>query len=128
MATATPAVPQLADALAERGIARGRPELAAILRGMERHELVESWPDPIRAGVARVMLSAVAARRLGLALAPKGDRWLPGVHTCYPPVPEVADRFADGAPLPGRMIGDRDAMPDAQAPETPSFPTASGAT
>jgi hypothetical protein len=52
-------------------------KLTPILTSLERAGLVERWPDPDRAGDVRVMLSARSLARLGLALAPRGDRWNP---------------------------------------------------
>lgn len=75
----TPAVAEIGAALASLDSPRERPGLVAILRGMERVGLVETWPDPARTGEVRVMLLAVALRRLGLALAPRGDRWQPAL-------------------------------------------------
>jgi hypothetical protein len=68
----TPTVARLASAL------RWPPEkLTPILSSLERAGLVERWSDPDRVGDARVMLSARSLARLGLALAPRGDRWNP---------------------------------------------------
>ena len=68
--TATPTVDQLAAA-----VTAAAAELAHALDALERAELVERWRDGPGPGSARVMLSERAARRLGLALAPGGDRW-----------------------------------------------------
>lgn len=80
--TATPTPGDLADAM-------GRPagELAPTLDWLADAELVERWPDPLRPGVSRLMLSAVAAARLGLTLAPAGDRWRPGTAPTGPGLP-----------------------------------------
>lgn len=51
------------------------PAVARYLPGMEREGLVETWADPGRAGETRAMLSAKAARALGLMLSASGDRW-----------------------------------------------------
>ena len=67
----TPTVSCLADAL---GWAPG--DVDRVLGVLERNGLVESWPDPIRASEARVMLSARAVARLGLVLSPRADRWI----------------------------------------------------
>ena len=69
----TPAVADLAAAL------QWPPaKLAAVLDAMERSDLVERWMDPDHRGKVRVMLSARSLLRLGLALAPRGDRWAVG--------------------------------------------------
>lgn len=80
--TATPTPDDLADAM-------GRPagELTPTLDWLADAELVERWPDPRRLGVVRLMLSAVAAARLGLTLAPTGDRWRPGKVPTGPGLP-----------------------------------------
>jgi DNA-binding IclR family transcriptional regulator len=51
--------------------------LRPIVRSLAGSGMVESWPDPDKAGSTRVMLSTRALRRIGLTLAPKGDRWNP---------------------------------------------------
>jgi DprA winged helix domain len=50
-------------------------QAAATLKSLEWSGLVESWPDPDCAGSVRVMLSAMALRRIGVTLAPSGDHW-----------------------------------------------------
>jgi DNA-binding IclR family transcriptional regulator len=58
-------------------------KLSPVLAAMRRSGLVETWDDPDRPGVSRVMFSARALARLGLVLAPRGDRWNPN----RPPTP-----------------------------------------
>ena len=65
----TPEVAELAAELGWTGL-----ELAPTLDAMERSGLIERWSE---AASIRVLLSAVALARLGLRLAPKGDRWNP---------------------------------------------------
>jgi hypothetical protein len=71
---ALPPTPEVADLAAELGWAVD--ELARVLDAMERCGLIERWRE---GATARVMLSAVALGRLGLRLAPRGDRWRPVV-------------------------------------------------
>jgi hypothetical protein len=68
----TPAVAELAAAV-------GWPaaKLAGVLDALGRSGLIERWPDTDDPGRVRVMLSARALARLGLVLAPRGDRWNP---------------------------------------------------
>jgi DNA-binding MarR family transcriptional regulator len=50
-------------------------QAAATLKSLEWSGLIERWPDPDHAGSVRVMLSAMAIRRIGVTLAPSGDHW-----------------------------------------------------
>ena len=76
LATATPTVEQLAASL-------GTPA-EALTPTLEAAELVEAWRDGHPRGSCRVMLSSVAAGRLGLAPAPGGEYWREAASTVGP--------------------------------------------
>jgi hypothetical protein len=96
-----PPTPAVADLVA----AVGWPDatLDEVLNAMGRAGLVERWPDPDVSGRVRVMLSARALARLGLVLAPRGDRWNPDRPPSRSGSPQSADRSAAVATIAGEF-------------------------
>ena len=106
--TATPTAAEVAEAIGE---SVGRA--LETLRLMECGGWCETWPDPALPHVTRVMISARAAKWLGLVANSRGDRWSVPAGVASIPLEDAPDVPDPRAPPPkrGRPVTKTDPNP-----------------